>query len=139
MATIDDVREIAMALPGVTEATSSQAGGLAWRTKAGTVVWEREPGKKDLATLAEVGRTWPDGVVLGVRTDGEQSKNALIETYPDVFFTIPHFDGYPAVLVRLDAIMREQLAEVVTDAWLTRVPARVSSQWLAENGGDPEA
>ncbi|TQM18576.1 hypothetical protein [Microbacterium kyungheense] len=72
-----------------------------------------------------------DGEVVGVRTDGEQGKLALIETYPDVFFTIPHFDGYPAVLLRLDAIDAELLREVVTDAWLLKVPKKMANEWLA--------
>ena len=68
---------------------------------------------------------------MGVRTDGAQVKEALLETYPDAFFTIPHFDGYPAVLVRLDAIDLEQLREVITDAWLLKVTKRAANEWLA--------
>lgn len=139
MATLDDVRAIAMSLPGVSEDTSAQAGGLAWRTKAGTVAWEREPSKADLAALDKLGREWPGGAVVGVRTDDNETKDALIGSFPDAFFTIPHFDGYPAVLVKLDRIDPDQLAEVITDAWLVRAPKRVAAQWLAEHGGDPEA
>lgn len=51
-----------------------------------------------------------------------------------MLFTIPHFDGYPAVLVRLDLIDRDRLAEIIADAWLTRAPARVAKEWLAERG-----
>ena len=67
-------------------------------------VWERGPSKADLAKLAELGRRWPDGTIVGVRTDGLDGKEALLGSFPEIFFTIPHFDGYPAVLVRLDAI-----------------------------------
>jgi hypothetical protein len=68
---------------------------------------------------------------VGVRTDGQQVKEALLETYPDAFFTIPHFDGYPAVLVRLEAIGLAQLRAVITDAWLLKVGKRVANEWLA--------
>jgi hypothetical protein len=102
-----------------------------WRTSAGGFVWQRGPTGRDLDQLAALGREWPSGEVVGVRTDGEQVKQALLETYPDVFFTIPHFDGYPAVLVRVDAIGVDHLREVLTDAWLLKAPRRVAKEWLA--------
>ena len=101
-ATIDDVRRIALGLPETIEVVDGQRGGAAWRTRSGLFVWERGPGRTDLAKLAELGRSWPDGTVVGVRTDGLDGKQALLESFPDAFFTIPHFEGYPAVLVRLD-------------------------------------
>ena len=131
MPTLDDVRAIALGLPDVVERVEGHRGGASWRTPAGGFVWQRGPSRRDLEQLAELGRDWPPGDVVGVRTDGEQVKNALLETYPDAFFTIPHFDGYPAVLVRLDAIDVEQLREVLTDAWLLKVPKRVGREWLA--------
>jgi hypothetical protein len=66
-----------------------------------------------------------------VRTDGLDGKEALLGSFPEQFFAIPHFDGYPAVLVRLDAIDAELLREVVTDAWLLRAPKRLAEAWLA--------
>ncbi len=138
MATLDDVRSIATALPGVVEKPFGQRGGIGWRTTAGLVVWERGPSKTDLVALEQLGRQWPGGVVVGVRTDGLETKEALLQSYPDAFFTIPHFDGYTAVLVQLDRIERDHLAEVITDAWLLRAPRRTAAAWLAEHG-DPEA
>ncbi|WP_019180322.1 MmcQ/YjbR family DNA-binding protein [Microbacterium yannicii] len=134
MATLDDVRTLALALPGVEERVDGHRGGATWRTTAAAFVWQRGPSGRDLEQLAELGREWPPGEIVGVRTDGEQVKNALIETYPDVFFTIPHFDGFPAVLLRLDAIQSDLLREVVIDAWLLKAPKRVAAAWLAENG-----
>ena len=133
MATLDDVRAIALALPATHESVDGHRGGAMWRTSAGAFVWERGPGQADLAALEKLGRTWPDAPVVGLRTDGLDEKDALIETYPEAFFTIPHFDGYPAVLVRLDAIEPGHLSEVVTDAWLLRAPKRVAREWLAEH------
>lgn len=130
MATLDDVRELALALPGVQERVDGHRGGATWRTDAGAFVWERGPSKADLVALEKLGRSWPDGVVIGVRTDGPDEKQALLETFPGTFFTIPHFDGYPAVLVRLDEIEVGHLREIVTDAWLLRAPRRVARAWL---------
>lgn len=131
VATIDDVRAIAMGFPGVAERTDGHGGGASWRTPSGVFAWERGPSGRDREQLAALGREWPAGEVIGVRTDGTQVKDALIETYPDVFFTIPHFDGYPAVLVRLDSIEVDHLREVITDAWLLKVGKRIAREWLA--------
>ena len=104
MPTLDDVRAIALSFPETIEKVDGHRGGAGWRTPDGLFVWERGPSKADVAALAALGRTWPDGPVVGVRTDGLDGKEALLGTFPEVFFTIPHFDGYPAVLVRLDVI-----------------------------------
>lgn len=139
MASLDDVRRIALALPGVSEKTGGHLGAPAWFTKAGLVAWERPPTKADLRQLGERGQRWPDATVIAVRVEGDQTKNALLQTYPDAFFTIPHFDGYPAVLVRLDLVDEDLLRETITDAWLLRVPARTAKAWLAEHGlGDDQ-
>lgn len=127
MATLDDVRRMARSLPEVTEKVSW--GNVMWRVKDRGFVWERPLGKKDRADL---GSAAPDGAILGVRVADEGEKDALISSEPDKFFTIPHFDGYPAVLVRLDAIDVEELEEVITDAWLDRAPKRLAATFLAE-------
>jgi hypothetical protein len=133
-ATIDDVRSLALALPGARESVDGHRGGATWRTDAGVFVWERGPTKADLGKLAELGREWPGGPVVAVRTEGLDGKEALLGSFPGIFFTIPHFDGYPAVLVRLDRIDVGQLREVITDAWLLKVPKRAAREWLAEHG-----
>lgn len=137
VATLDDVRAIASGFPGAIERTDGHRGGASWRMPSGVFAWERGPSRRDLDQLAALGREWPAGVVIGVRTDGLPVKEALIETYPDVFFTIPHFDGYPAVLVRLDAIEVDHLREVITDAWLLKVGKRAGQEWLAEHPPAP--
>ncbi|MBW1638398.1 hypothetical protein G3H63_04790 [Microbacterium resistens] len=134
MATLEDVRRIALALPQVTEKVDGHRGGATWRTAAGLVVWERPPSKRDLEQLGALGLDWPDDTVVGVRVDGPQAKAALLETYPDAFFTIPHFEGYPAVLIRLSVIDDALLRETITDAWLLRVPSAVGADWLAAQG-----
>lgn len=134
MASIEDVRTIAVALPGVDEAVSGHTGAAAWRLKSGQIAWLRGPSATDLRQLAELGREWPSGVVLAVRVADAEEKEALLAAEPESLFTIPHFDGYPGLLVRLDAVDRDRLEEIITDAWLARAPARVAKAWLESHG-----
>lgn len=134
MASVDDVREIALALPTVEERASGFTGEPMWRTKRGLVVWVRGPNGSDLRQLDEIGQEWPDGEVVAVRVESLEDKDALLAAEPEFLFTIPHFEGYSAVLVRLDRIDRERLVELITDAWLTRIPVRMAREWLAEHG-----
>lgn len=74
----------------------------------------------------------PEGDILGARVADEGVKYALIADDPAVYFTTPHFDGYPAVLVRLDAIGVEELTELVTEAWLAQAPKTLVKAFLAD-------
>ena len=132
---LDDVRTIALALPGAYESVDGHRRAATWRTDAGVFVWERGPSKADLAKLAELGRSGPVGPVVGVRTEGLDGKEALLGSFSEIFFTIPHFDGYPAVLVRLDAIDVDQLREVDHRRVAPpHPPHAVATEWLAEHG-----
>ena len=124
MAGWDDVRRIAMGMPGAEERTSR--GMAQWRVGDRLFVWERPLRRSDLLALGE---SAPDGPILGVRVPHEAVKFALIAEAPQVYFTTPHFDGYPAVLVRLDRISAAQLEEVVVEAWLDRAPARLAKEY----------
>lgn len=123
MATWEDVRRLVAALPG-TDEHASYGGRPSWRVAGKGFVFERPLGEADLATLARVGNP-VDGPVLGARTADEGEKLELIAADPRVYFTIPHFDGYPAVLVHLDRIAVDELAEVVDTAWRSRAPRRL--------------
>ncbi len=126
VATWADVRRLALALPATTEGTSW--GSPAWKVRDRTFVWERPLRRADLEHL---GAAAPAGPVLGAAVADEGVKHALVAGDPAVFLTTPHFDGYAAVLVRLDAIDPAELAEVVTDAWLAKAPARLAREHLA--------
>jgi hypothetical protein len=126
MADLEQVRSLALALPETSERLSR--GSIQWRVKDKLFVWERPLGKKDRADLGDGA---PGGLILGARVEHELAKRALIEDAPDVFFTIPHFDGYPAILVRMDAIDAATLEEVVTEAWLCRAPPKLADQFNA--------
>jgi hypothetical protein len=127
MASFDDVARIALSLPETTEGTSW--GNRAWKVADKGFVWERPLSKKDMRWL---GDDAPDGPVLGARVEHEVAKQALLADDPHVYFTTPHFDGYPAVLVHLDRIAGEELEEVVTEAWLCRAPEPLAKQFLDE-------
>ena len=120
MATWDDVERLAGALPEVAEGTSW--GRRAWKVAGSTFLAERPLGTKDRAALGDAA---PDGPVISVGVSGEGEKAELLATEPDSCFTIPHFDGYPAVLVRLDDVEVDLLRELVTDSWRCAAPAKV--------------
>jgi hypothetical protein len=125
MATWDDVRRIALALPETTEGVSRDHAF--WRVKDKGFVWERPLRRSDLEAL---GAGAPDGPILGVRVEHLGAKEALLGSDPDLFFTTPHFDGYPAVLVRLERIRLEELEAVIVDAWLARAPKRLADAYV---------
>jgi hypothetical protein len=129
MATWDDVGRLALALPETTDSTSY--GNRAWDVKKKTFVWERPLRKSDLEAL---GAGAPEGPILGARVEHEIAKQALLQDNPEIFFTTPHFDGYPAILVRLDAISVDDLEEVVVEAWLARAPKRLVDEYLESRG-----
>lgn len=134
MATIDDVRAIALALPGVTERVGGHTGEPAWRLSSGQIAWIRGPRATDLRQLAALGAAWPEGPVLAVRVGSQEEKEALLAAEPGILFSIPHFDGYAGLLVKLDAIDRDRLAELIAEAWLVRAPVLVAKRWLDERG-----
>lgn len=125
MATWDDVRELALAMPGVEEGVSR--GTAVWRCGK-LVVWDRPLRQRD---RDELGDDAPDGPILGAAVSDEGEKRALVESEPDIFFTTDHFQGYAAVLIRLDRIDRTRLAEVVTDAWLAVAPKQLVAEYEA--------
>jgi hypothetical protein len=127
MATWDDVQRIALAMPESDERISRE--NRQWRVKDKLFVWERPLRRSDLEALGDAA---PDGPILGARVEHLVAKEALLADDPGVFFTTPHFDGYPAVLVRLEEISVEDLEEVIVEAWLCRAPKRLVQAYLDE-------
>ena len=129
MAGWDDVSRIALALP---ETTEEQAWGHRhWKVRGKGFVWERPLRRSDLKALGDAA---PDGPILGARVEHLVAKEALLQDRSGVFFTTPHFDGYPAVLVLLDEIDLDGLDEVIVEAWLCRAPKRLADAYLASRG-----
>lgn len=125
MATWDDVRRAVLALPETSELPSRGIPG--WRVKDKGFVWERPLRRGDLEALGDEA---PDGPILAARVPDVGVKAALLADDPHVFFTTPHFDGYPAILVRLDRITVADLDELIVEAWLARAPKRLAKEYL---------
>lgn len=129
MATWEDVRRAALALPEAEERTSRN-GLLSWQVRGRVFAWERPLRRSDLDALGDAA---PDGPILGVRVPDLGAKEALLAGEP-ACFTTPHFDGYPAVLVRLADVPPDVLVELITEAWLDRAPARLARAFLDGRG-----
>jgi hypothetical protein len=129
VATWDDVRRLALALPETDERVSR--GNAQWRVREKLFVWERPLRRSDLDALGDAA---PAGPVLGARVEHLVAKEALLADASGVYFTTPHFDGYPAILVELDRIAAGDLEELVVEAWLARAPKRLAESYLAQQG-----
>lgn len=124
MATWSDVRAVAARYPGIVEATADGRPG--WRVPACLLVWDRPLRGSDRAAL---GDDAPTGDVLGIRTVDLAAKDELLAALPAVFFTTPHFDGYPAVLARLAELPVDVLDDLVQRVWREKAPKRVVRGW----------
>ena len=125
MASQADVRRIALALPGTTEGPDGfrfavEGKPIAW-------VWLERDGPK--------GPRRPNPEVIAVRVAGGAAKDAWLALDEAIFFTEPHYDGYPAVLVRLAAIDEALLTRILTDAWRVQAPRRLVRALDATAGG----
>lgn len=131
MASWEDVAALALALPEVAEEPSY--GDRAWKVRKKTFAWERPLRAKEVEELGgfEPEGAAPTGEILGVRVADEEAKQALVSSEPEIYFTTSHFDGYPAVLIRLARIARPELEEMLIEAWLAKAPKRVAAAYLA--------
>lgn len=135
MVTFDDVARLALALPETEETTSY--GNVSWAVRSGGkaksrgFVWERPLSRKDRRLLTEAGEIEvpPDEVILAARVEDLGEKAAVLAEHVGVVFTTPHFDGYPAVLARLDRVDEPLLTELITSAWLAVAPKRLVDEF----------
>jgi hypothetical protein len=127
VATWDDVASIVGELPLIVERSPHE-----WRVGKKLIAWERPLRVSDREALTALGIEPPKGDILAVRLADEGVKFALIADEPGLYFTTPHFDGYPAVLVKLADIDELGLRELITEAWLTQAPKRLVQEFLGE-------
>jgi hypothetical protein len=128
VASWNDVRAVALELPETVERLSH--GHPSWRVRDKSFIWERPLRAADLSALGDGA---PAGAILGARVEHLIAKEALLADRPDVYFTTPHFDGYPAVLVVLEQVELQELGDLIVDAWLARAPRRLADRYVAEH------
>jgi hypothetical protein len=132
-ARIRDVHELAMSMPGVT-VTHGSGGNPVYQVGRKSFVFFRtpRPDAKDPVT----GERYDDVIVFWVPS--ESDKQALVQDGTSPFFTTPHFDGHPSVLLRacrVDELTRQELVEIVQDAWLSRASPTRAAAWLKSQPG----
>jgi hypothetical protein len=126
MVTIDDVAAIAAGLPEVTEGESR--GNRSWSVGGKAFAWERPFSKADLKRFGD--ETPPEGPIVALRVLDLGEKEASLAAHPKSFFTIPHFNGYSAVLVQLRKASKKEVREAVVDGWLACAPPALADQFL---------
>ena len=126
--TFDDVARIAGELPEVTEGVEKHRGHRTWEVRGKGFAWERPFSKADIRRFGD--KDPPDGPILAVRVADLGEKEAILAAHPDALFTIPHFDGYSAVLIQLRKASAKALREVITDGWLATAPPKLADQYL---------
>jgi hypothetical protein len=126
MPTVEDAARMAAGLPEVT--VGERHGNRTWFVAGKAFAWERPFSKADIRRFG--GETPPDGPILAVRVADLGEKEAILAANPGAFFTIPHFDGYAAVLIQLRRASAEALREVITDGWLATAPPKLAGQYL---------
>jgi hypothetical protein len=122
--TLDDVAQMALALPEVAE--GERHGHRTWSVAGKGFAWERPFSKADIKRFGEVPP--PDGPILAVRVEDLGEKEAVLAAQPTAFFTIPHFNGYAAVLIQLPRCGKKALRDALVDGWLACAPPKLAEQ-----------
>lgn len=126
MVSVDDAARMALDLPEVAE--SERHGNRTWVVAGKAFAWERAFSKADIRRFGDASP--PAGPILAVRVADLGEKEAALAAEPKAFFTIPHFDGYSAVLIKLKVVTKRALREAIIDGWLAAAPPRLANEYI---------
>jgi hypothetical protein len=129
MMRVDEVARMALDLPETVE--GERHGNRTWFVAGKAFAWERPFSKADIRRYGDASP--PDGPILAVRVADLGEKEAVLAAQPEAFFTIPHFDGYSAVLIQLDAVTTRALREAIIDGWLACAPPNLADQYIEQH------
>ncbi len=129
MMSIDEAARIALELPETAE--GDRHGHRTWFVAGKAFAWERPFSKADIRRFGDA--TPPPGPILAVSVEDLGEKEAVLAAQPRAFFTIPHFDGYAAVLIQLQVVTKRALREAIVDGWLSAAPSNLTDGYLASH------
>jgi hypothetical protein len=125
--TLDGVARLALSLPEAIE--TEHHGHRTWSVNGKGFAWERPFSKADIKRFGDVSP--PHGPIIATRVADLSEKEAVLAANSTAFFTIPHFDGYSAVLIQLNKVTKQAVHDAIVDGWLTCAPAALVDQYLS--------
>jgi hypothetical protein len=128
MVSVDEAARMALDLPEVTE--GERHDNRTWSVGGKAFAWERSFSKADIRRFGDARP--PDGPILAVRVEDLSEKEAVLAAQPKAFFTIPHFDGYSAVLIQLKSVTKRALRDAIIDGWLACAPPNLANEYIEQ-------